>query len=197
MKKNTFTLRKMLLGAALITMIFTVSSCKNDKPDDSKEAAEEQNEQKFDDVNEPKEDDSEYLVAAADTDMMEIELGKLALSKTTNADIKKLANMMIEQHTAASAKTKALAAKKNISLPAALSDEGKAHYDDLNKKSGNDFDEAYADHMVDGHEKAIKKMEDAAKDGNDVEVRQWASDMLPTLATHLEHSKMVKDAVNK
>ena len=73
MIKRTLTLSKALLGTALLAMVFTVSSCKKSAPDDSKEAAEQQNDQKFDEVNEPKQDDADYLVAAAETDGMEIE----------------------------------------------------------------------------------------------------------------------------
>ena len=62
-------------------------SCKQDsKPEDSKEAAEDQNEVKFED-NDAKEDDSEFLVDAAETDLEEIEIGKLAQQKGTDAEV--------------------------------------------------------------------------------------------------------------
>jgi len=197
MKRNLKT-GKVLLGAVVLSMFFAFSSCK-DKPEDTKDVAEEVN-----DINEDKdvisdsiEDDSKYMIAAAETDMMEIELGKLALGKTKNAKVKELANMMIDQHKKASEKLKPLAASKNVALPAALTDKGKEHYDDLNKKAGKDFDEAYADMMVKGHEDAISKMKDASEDAKDAEVKQWAAAMLPTLNTHLEHSKMLQDQINK
>lgn len=198
---RNFKTGKMLLGIALFSLIFAVSSCKQEpKPEDSKEAAEDVNEANLeakDSISDVRADDSDYLVAAAEVDLMEIELGKLALTKTSNAKVKDLANMMIDQHTKATAALKPLAASKQTVLPAVLTDKGKEHYDELNKKSGKEFDEAYADLMVDGHEDAISKIKDASENAKDAEIKKWATDMLPTLNTHLEHAKMLKDQIKK
>jgi len=196
MKKTTF-MAKALMGAAIVTMSLGAVSCKDEKkPEDTKEVAEDQNEAKFDDTNDAKEDDSEYMVAAAEVDMKEIELGKLAQQKGMSADVKALGKMMVDEHTASSATTKALATKKNITLPASLTDKGKEGMDDLTDKTGKDFDKKYADMMVDGHEKTIEKMEKASEDAKDEEIRMWAANMLPTLRKHLEHAKMVKEKVD-
>ncbi|RYD88308.1 MAG: DUF4142 domain-containing protein, partial [Sphingobacteriales bacterium] len=54
--KKTSLFKKLFLGAAVVTMSLGAVSCKDEnKPDDSKEAAEDQNEAKFDDTNEAKE----------------------------------------------------------------------------------------------------------------------------------------------
>ncbi|WP_294822245.1 DUF4142 domain-containing protein [uncultured Flavobacterium sp.] len=195
MKKTSF-FSKALLGAAVVTMSMGAVSCKEEnKAEDPKEVAEEENEAKFDDVNEDKEEDSDYLVLAAEVDMKEIELGKLAQQKSTNADVQALGKMMVDQHTKASADTKALAAKKNITLPTTLTDSGQEAYKDLNDKTGHDFDKAYADMMVDGHEKTIEKMERASEKATDADIRMWAANMLPSLRTHLEHAKMAKEKI--
>lgn len=196
MKKTTI-LGKALLGAAVVTMSLGNVSCKNEnKPEDPKEVAEDQNEAKFDDTNDAKEDDSEFLVAAAEVDMKEIELGKLAQQKGMSAEVKDLGKMMVTEHEKSSADTKALAAKKNITLPMALTEKGNDAFKDLNDKTGKDFDKKYAEMMVDGHEKTIEKMEKASKDANDEEIRMWAANMLPALQKHLEHAKMVKEKVD-
>ena len=117
--KRTSLFSKMLLGTAVVTLSFGMQSCKDEnKQEDPKEVAEDENEAKFDDTaNEEMEDDADFLIFAAEMDMKEIELGKLAQQKSTNPDVKALGKMMVDQHTTASATTKALAAKKNITLP--------------------------------------------------------------------------------
>ena len=195
--KKTSLFSKMLLGTAVFTMAFTMQSCKDEnKAEDPKEVAEDENEAKFDDANEDMEKDSDYLVAAAEVDMKEIELGKLAQQKSTNKDIQALGKMMVDQHMKASADTKALAGKKNVTLPSSLTEKGKEAYEDLNDKTGHDFDKAYADMMVDGHEKTIEKMEKASEKAEDADIRMWAANMLPVLRTHLEHAKMTKEKVD-
>lgn len=195
--KRTSLLSKTLLGAAVLTLSFGMQSCKNEpKQEDPKEVAEDENEAKFDDVDEDKEKDSDYLVMAAEVDMKEIELGKLAQTKSTNADVKALGKMMVEAHTKAAAETKAFAAKKNITLPASLTEKVQDTYKDLNDKNGHDFDKAYADKMVEGHEKMIEKMEKASEKAEEADVRMWAANMLPALRAHLEHAKMTKEKVD-
>lgn len=195
--KRTSLLGKALLGAAIVTLSFGMQSCRNEpKQEDPKEVAEDENEAKFDDINEEKEDDSAYLVTAAEVDMKEIELGKLAQVKSTNPDVKALGKMMVDAHTKASADTKALATKKNITLPSSLTEKGQEAYKDLNNKTGHDFDKAYADKMVEGHEKMIDKMEKASEKASDADIRMWAANMLPVLRTHLEHAKMTKEKVD-
>lgn len=188
---------KTLMGAAVVAMSLGAVSCKDENKDgDTKEVAEDQNEAKFDDTNDAKEDDSEYLVAAAEVDMKEIELGNLA-QKSANADIKALGKMMVDEHMKSSAETKALATKKNITLPAALTEKGQEAVADLtDEKAGRDFDKKYADMMVDGHEKTIEKMEKASEDAADADIRMWAANMLPTLRKHLDHAKMVKEKID-
>ncbi len=195
--KRTSLLSKALLGAAVVTLSFGIQSCKNEtKTEDTKEVAEDENEAKFDDVNDEKESDSDYLVAAAEVNMEEIELGKLAQMKSTNADVKALGKMMEDAHTKALAELKATASKKNISIPESSTEKVQDAYKDLNDKTGHDFDKAYADMMVDGHEKTIDKIEKASEKANDPDIRMWAANMLPELRTHLEHAKMTKEKVD-
>ena len=194
MKKTKFLL-KSFFGAATLIVFLGLSSCKNEaKPEDTKEVAEEENEAKFEE-NDDKEDDSEFLVAAAESDMMEIELGKLAQTKSTNPDVKEFATMMVNEHTKSSNETKPFAEKLQVSLPAAITDKGKEKYNELNEKTGHDFDEKFADMMVNNHEDAVSKMEKASTDAEDPAIRTWAAGKVPVLKGHLEHAKTLQEKV--
>lgn len=186
MKKTVFSL---LLCASTIAVM---TSCGNNS-NDSKEAAKEQNEQKFDNTN--IEDDTKFAVAAADGGMLEVQLGQLAQTNGANAQVKQLGQMMIDDHSKANEELKATAAQKNITLPATLSEKSQKEYDDLSKKTGADFDKAYASLMVDDHEKDIDEFKKEASDGKDADLKAWAAGKVPTLEHHLEMAKSTKDAV--
>ena len=159
-------MKKIATAFSALLLVFAMSvSCKGEsKPEDSKDAAETMNEERFDDVNENKEDDSEILVDAAETNLTEIEIGKLAQTKGTSAHVKEFGKMLEDDHTKAQSDLKALADGKSISLPLVVTDDGKEAYAKLNGKSaGKDFDKEFADMMVKGHEEAISEMEDASK----------------------------------
>jgi len=192
MRKIKINIRSVLLASALATFFFT--SCKQEnKTPDSEEVATEQNDEKFDN-NDNKEDDSKILVDAAEINLLEIEVGKLAQTKGTNAHVKEMGKMLETDHSKALSDLQALASKKSVSIPTVITDDGKEHYADLNgKQAGKDFDKKFADMMVDGHQDAIKKMEDASTNANDAEVRSWAAGMIPALQTHLDHAKRLQD----
>jgi putative membrane protein len=138
--------------------------------------------------------DADFLSFAAYSGMMEVEQGKVAQSKGQAAEIKNLGKMMVDEHTAMGQKVKALAAKKNVQLKDSLDTEDMDKIRN-NKKTGKDFDRDYASEMVDDHEKAVKKFEDAANDAKDPEIKALANEALPKLRHHLEMSKAVKDKV--
>lgn len=191
-------MKKVFLNVTRIAVvasfgIATLVACNNNKPKDSEEVAEEQNDQRFEEKKSEK--DAQFLVDAAVISMEEIELGKLALAKSMDADVKGLAKMMVDEHEKALTDEKGLASSKSVTLPASMPDDVQKAYDDLNQKKGWDFDEAYSDKMVKGHEDAIKKFEKYAEDADDADVRNWASNMLPNLRNHLDHAKMVHDKV--
>jgi putative membrane protein len=192
MKKTTLLI-KTLLCSGLILLVLGTSSCKKEvKEEDPKEVATEQNEEKFD-ANDNKEDDSAFLVAAAETDLMEIEIGKLAQTKGTDAGVKEFGKMLVTDHSKSAEDTKPLADKLQVSLPTSITEKGKEHYNELNeKKAGQEFDEKFSEMMVKGHEDAVSKMQDAAEKANNPEIRAWAANMVPTLKMHLEHAKGLK-----
>ncbi|HVU55163.1 MAG TPA: DUF4142 domain-containing protein [Puia sp.] len=137
-------------------------------------------------------DDATFVVNAADAGMTEVQLGQLAQQKGTAKDVKDYGAMMEKDHTAAGDKLKALAAQKNITLPATISSDMQKNVDDLQKKSGKDFDKAYINMMVDDHKKVISQFEDESKKGSDADIRAFADSTLHTLRQHLQEAEKCK-----
>ena len=91
--------------------------------------------------------------------MAEVELGKMAAERSTNAEVKKFGQMMVDDHTAAGDKLKAVASQHNIPVPTALDDKHRDLRDKLAKLQGADFDREYMNAMVEGHEAVASKLE--------------------------------------
>ena len=182
--------RSLAFLGGLGLSLFVLHAC-GGNPDDPKEIAEDQNDERFDDRKSEK--DANFLVEAAAINLEEIKLGELAQQKGTLEDTKALGKMMVKEHTAAWNELKALAASKSITIPQVLTEDGQDAYDDLNEETGLDFDKEYAGTMVKGHKSAIRKFENASSNAEDGDIRNWASSMLPGLRTHLEHSEACKE----
>ena len=179
--KNAFTGISIILS---MMVVLTFSACNNNpKSEDTKEVANEHNDAKFENT---KETDAQFLVNAAEMNLEEIQLGQLAQNKGSMAHVKELGLMMEKGHTGSLKEVQLLAGKKQITLPASLTNDGQLAYKKLVDKSGADFEKAYADMMVDHHKAAIKKFEAASTGATDLDIRAWAASMLTVLRTHLD-----------
>lgn len=177
---------KVLSATLIIVTIIGTSSCMNTKTEDTKEVAEDKNEQKFD--NNDNEKNAQFLVDAAQISREQISLGQLAQQKGNMSHVKELGKMMEDEHNKSLADVTALAQTKNISLPTSQTDSGQDAYEKLNKKSGNDFGKEYSSMMVNKHEVAIELFEEASTESTDADIRTWATETLPALRKHLDQS---------
>jgi putative membrane protein len=178
---------KILMLSITISSLALVSCTSNEKkPDDTKDVATEQNDAKFEASKNEK--DAAFLVNAAEINLMQIKLGQMAVDKGNMKEVKDLGKMMGEEHTKAMKDLQGLAAKKQVTIPTTLTDNGGDAYNKLMKESGKDFDKEYCDMMVDGHKDAIDKFEKAAANSSDQDIKNWAASMLPSLRTHLDQA---------
>jgi putative membrane protein len=186
---------KWLRTVCMVLVVCSVMACGGKRDTDSKEVAEDQNEEKFDDTK--VDEDAEFAVAAADGGLLEVQLGQLAVSKGSSEAVKKLGQSMVDDHSKANGELKTLAGQKNITLPATLSDKSQKHYDELSEKSGADFDKAYAKFMVEDHKDDIDAFKKEADKGNDPDLKSWAAGKISVLEHHLTMAEQTRDAVDK
>jgi putative membrane protein len=192
MKKSFYCLLAIILFAAM--------SCHNNNnpamqssmdSTNTTTIAKDSNAQKFDTTD--LKADANFAVAAADGGMLEAKLGQLAENNGSSDDVKNLGKTMYDDHTKANGELIALAQKNNITLPTGLSDKSQKAYDDLSKESGKDFDKDFAKQMVSDHKKVIDAFQKEADNGNNADLKAWASAKLPVLQGHLQMSKDVLD----
>lgn len=195
MKKLSF-IKEVLLPVAFVTAIFMISSCGyNQKQPDTKDVAEERNDETFD--NNKQKNDAEFLVNAAENNLEQIQLAQLAQQKGRTTQVKELGRMMEDAHTKSQRDLTALARSKSVTIPTTATNDVQDAYKDLNEKSDNDFDKAYTDLMVRKHKDAISDFEKASTDSNDSEIKNWATTSLPDMRKHLDHSLDFQKNYNK
>lgn len=142
---------------------------------------------------------NDFVDDAAAGGIAEVETSKLALEKSSSADVKAFANMMITDHTKANAELTALAKKYDIKVPddTTLVKQAKEKILDLRDES---FDAAYANNQVKAHEETIARFKKEADTVTDdkvkgaTELKGFAQKMLPALEKHLEMAKKLQAA---
>jgi putative membrane protein len=134
-------------------------------------------------------DSAKFANEAAQGGMAEVELGRLAAQKAADPSVREFGQRMVADHSKASAELKALAAKKGMQLPAEINSDQKSEMDKLAKLSGPDFDKEYMSAMLKDHEDDVKAFETQSKEGNDTDVKAFATKTLPTLQEHLQMAR--------
>jgi len=139
--------------------------------------------------------DQEFAKAAAGSGMAEVELAKLAQQKSTNAEVKALADRLVTDHMKANDELKSLAAAKGIMLPAMMDAKHKATHDSLAKLSGAAFDHAFMPEIVTAHKASVDRFRTESQTGKDPELKAFAAKTLPTIEAHLAQAEKIHSAV--
>jgi putative membrane protein len=136
--------------------------------------------------------DKKFVMEAAKGGMAEVELGKLATEKASSDDVKKFGQRMVDDHTKANDQLKQVASQEGIQLPTTLSAKDKMTKERLSKLNGAAFDKAYMSDMVKDHTKDVADFQQESSSGTDPAVKDFASQTLPTLQSHLQEAKQIQ-----
>lgn len=210
-------MKKITLGACLLAALTFATACGGGNKDDNKSDSSSQTSvsattdntkdntaTKSSDTSSSaasatasKDADQQFMMEAANGGMMEVDLGNVAESNAASPKVKAFGKMMVTDHTKANNELKALAAKKNVTLPASPDEEHQGHINDMKGKKGADFDKAYVDMMVSDHETDVKKFEDESSNGKDADVKAFATKTLPVLKKHLTSIKEIQGSMKQ
>lgn len=124
----------------------------------------------------------------------EIKASQAVLDKTQSADVKKYAQMIIDDHTAADQQLTQFAQQQKWTLTAMPKaqnnvdakhmDAEKAHMALLEALPASVIDSAYLSHMVTGHDMAIAKVESAMSQWPNGKLNDMETQLIPKLKDH-------------
>lgn len=161
-----------------ISSTLAIQSCKDDDDDDDYTM-----------------DRTVFVTQAASGNMLEIQAGALAMERGSQ-QVKDYGQMMVTDHTAASAELATLATSKSIPFPTQMLAAHQQQLTQLQGVTGDAFDKAYANLMVQSHQEQVNLFDMAEDEVNDRDLRNFADQKLPTLEAHLRHANELKLAVN-
>lgn len=193
---NMLTILKMnAIAVWLALFIFTFGACHNKtQPTVTKETAEDQLEPNYD-VSQ-KEEDAKFMVTAAETQLQEIELAKLAIATTNNKNVLLLSKTMQDFHQKAFNELKKLAIKNLIAIPMTITPRGQEALIKLTRSSGTTFDNNYVSMIQTSHKSAIVTFEKYIAISVDIEIKDWALLTLKALYIHLDMAKVAAAKLN-
>jgi len=136
----------------------------------------------------------EFVERAAAAGIADVELAKLALSKSAMEEVRHFAQIMLADHTAANKELRKLATAKGMKIPdeATLVERAKSYV--LEMSQGETFDEAYAKNQLKAHTEALNLYRRAAN-SDDVDVKNLADVLVPTLEHHFSMAETLVNVV--
>jgi len=127
----------------------------------------------------------------------EIDAGKMAQTKSTNADVKAFAKQMVTAHTKMKSDGAALAAKIAVtpkspadSAIVAANDSTAAHLTSASK--GMPFDTAYVNAQVAGHQMALDFLRRASSQAQNADLKKAVTDAIPVVQSHLDMAQSLQ-----
>ena len=138
--------------------------------------------------------DQAFVDLAGQTDMTEAHLGQLAADQAASPGVKEFAQMLVTDHTADYTQLTAVATKASLTVPKGLDAKQQKMIAPYEKLHGKAFDRRFAHDMVAGHEAAIAAYNKEARDGQNADLKAYATQALPTLEKHRTAAQALEKA---
>jgi putative membrane protein len=136
--------------------------------------------------------DQQFINFAAQTDMVEANLGQLAQNVAASQTVKDYAQMLETDHVANYKELRTLAPQANVTVPDAIdSQNNRALIGPMYKLKGKVFDRRYIHAMIVGHTKAIAIFKKEAEGATEPAIKSYAQDSIPVLQKHLDDAKAI------
>lgn len=133
--------------------------------------------------------DKDFVQAASMSSSTEIDASKLAMSNSSDKDVKSFARHMMLDHTKLTAQLK-MAAPHGVAVPKDNSDF--TVLASLKPLKGTAFDKAYIAKVgLEGHQQAVAAFEKEASDGQSPDLKNAAQKALPTIKEHYQMAQQL------
>lgn len=125
-----------------------------------------------------------FVLKAFQGNLAEVMTGQLALRKSRNAQVRSLAQMLVQEHGAANRELQPMLTAMGIPLPRTLGIMHAATYDALSKLNNERFDQAFMGAQTEAHEATITLFQQEQAQGKDEGARAYAAKYLPPILNH-------------
>src|SRR3954471_18990259 len=177
-KKNSFMTMK-ITGIVMAIIFFAACNNKNDNNDGMTMNA----------------TDQQFLQQVSYSNHDEVAAGQIASTKGTADSVKIFAQMMISDHTTAQASLDSLGGQYNMQLPQGPDSAHIAFGLLLGTLSGYTFDTTYMSAQVSDHQLTLGAFQNEIDNGNNVQVKGYATKNLPIIQEHLMMAQRIQTSL--
>ena len=142
--------------------------------------------------------DAQIASIVVTANQVDIDAGKLAASKASNADVKAFGKQMVTDHTGVNKQATDLAKKLKVTpednpTSQSLKNGGEDNLKNLRSLKGAAFDKAYIDHEVAYHQAVLDAVDKTLiPNAKNEELKALLVKVRPAFVAHLEHAKQIQ-----
>jgi putative membrane protein len=133
-----------------------------------------------------------FLILAAADSLLEIQLGLIAQTNSSNPAVQQFGQTLVSDHTKSLQDARNLAGSLGITLRT-LDPQNQAILQRFESLSGNEFDRVFARYTIQGHIQDVGRFELAAARAWNWDVRSYAANNLPVLLRHLQMALNIRE----
>jgi putative membrane protein len=138
--------------------------------------------------------DKQFIMKSSEGSMAEVELGKLALQKSQNTDVKQFAQKMVDDHTMLMNNMKPYADQMGVKPPTKLNAKHQQLETRLKSLSGDKFDKEYIKAMVADHHHDLGEFMAEESKATDPGFKQTVTQGTQVIR---EHTQMIDEIAKK
>jgi putative membrane protein len=145
--------------------------------------------------------DPQIAAIVVTANQVDIDAGKLALSKSRSKEVKEFAQTMVTDHSGVNKSAVELVTKLHVTpegndTSKSLQSGGDANLAALKKLSGGAFDKAYVDHEVAYHQAVLDALDKTLiPSASNTELKALLVKVRPAFVAHLEHAKHLQGSL--
>ncbi len=129
---------------------------------------------------------SKYVMMAGVGDMFEIESSRLAQTQARSEEVKRFAQILVQDHTRTSQQLLHLmSAEGTAPQPPQLDEAHRAKLERLRQAQGAEFDSLYVQQQIEAHETALMLHQAYAENGDDPRLKAFAQTTAQAVQQHL------------
>ena len=147
--------------------------------------------------------DAQIASIVVTANQVDIDAGTLAAASSSNAEVKKFAQLMVTDHTGVNKQAVDLATRLNVTpqdndTSKSLKAGGEKNVANLKSLQGPAFDKAYVDHEVTYHQSVIDALDKTLiPSASNAELKALLVKVRPAFVAHLEHAKHLQASLGK
>jgi putative membrane protein len=135
--------------------------------------------------------DKAFVKKALEGSMAEVQMGQLALQKSSDDQVKQFAQRMVDDHGKMVDQMKPVAEQMGVKVPDAPSKGHMKNMEKMKALSGEDFDKAYIKDMVKDHKKDSSEFKQEAQSTQNPQLKELVTQGSQTIDSHLQQIQQI------